>query len=154
MLPPSLMGLFIRNSWVLLRSLEPKSLSILRYGHSSNIEEGQRRKSSLYFTTSSSKCYQNKKRRVQNTYICVSIIKVKVFKILCIQDKLGKIEKMLHCTNASIPIKRGQLEIWSRFILCTAPILKQSQYFRQNIWRLPAAQFHFSIIFVSKTHKF
>ena len=32
-------------------------------------------------------------------------------------------------------------------ISTTAPILKQSHYFRQNIRRLPAAQFHFWIIF-------
>ena len=40
------------------------------------------------------------------------------------------------------PLKRGQLQIYT-----TSPILKQSIYFSQNICRLPAAQFHFWMIF-------
>ena len=44
------------------------------------------------------------------------------------------------------PHWKGSIRLLSQ-TYTTAPILKQSHYFRQNIWRLPAAQFHFWMIF-------
>ena len=61
-------------------------------------------------------------------------------------EKISLIES--NCRDALCCYPNVKVEFRDSGQICTtAPIFLKSNYFRQNIWKSPAAQFHFSFIF-------